>query len=220
MKAQWIQFSPLTSLFLFHSVGGKPGDDSLLVLFHPEDVMPKMLEFLERAQNGKKSLRFTEAKAKIFRNLEKRELNPNNIQLYHYRPFDTRWVYYDSRFWTRGVTTLKNNCRGNLILLTSKIVNDPVWAHVFITRLFPDVIALSNSSSENCFAFPLQFWSTNHPQWNLTGEFIAYLREMGVELQHARDSYVSEIFTQYSTQGAIVTNFACSYEVGNFHDFH
>ncbi|HMF30001.1 MAG TPA: type ISP restriction/modification enzyme, partial [Candidatus Lokiarchaeia archaeon] len=182
IQAEWDSFRSLTAIFPYYSVGGKPGDDNLLVSFQPEEVLPKLQAFMETIGNGGTVGKLTEAKRKIRAHLETLVLNPARVEPYLYRPFDVRWVYYDSSLWTRGVPAIKKECRGNILFLCAKIVNDAQWAHVFVARIFPDVIALSNSSSENCYVFPLQILRKGASSWNLTAEYIAYLEEMGIKL--------------------------------------
>ena len=59
---------------------------------------------------------------------------------YAYRPFDIRYTYYDSSIWARAVARLKACVDGSPVLLTTKIVKDSSFSHVFITRVFADVI--------------------------------------------------------------------------------
>ncbi|HEX2676559.1 MAG TPA: type ISP restriction/modification enzyme, partial [Polyangiales bacterium] len=79
---------------------------------------------------------------------------PSRVIPYAYRPFDTRFVYDDPRIWTRAVSRLRARIDGEPLLLATRFARDGAFAHVFATRLLPDVIFLSNKTSVNCFAFP------------------------------------------------------------------
>ncbi len=192
LRAEWETFAPLEQLFSFYNVGGKPGDDDLLVSVRREMVIPKLETFLQASKGvvGNASPRLTEARQKILQRGSSLTLDASHVELYLYRPFDIRWVYYDPAIWTRGVPALKVQCRGTLLLLCAKIVNDPTWAHVFATTTFPDVIALSNSTSVNCYVFPVQIseGGTGKQPWNLTPAFQSYLTAMGMDLNHAGDA--------------------------------
>ena len=83
-----------------------------------------------------------------------RLFNPDLVIPYAYRPFDTRYTYYDPEIWTRAVRPLKACVDGSPIILTTKIVKDSAFSHVFVSRIFADVIFLSNTSSVNCYSFP------------------------------------------------------------------
>ena len=139
----------LTVFFRFYSVSGKPGDDAVLISFRKADVLPKLMQFREslRTSNNNK---LTEAGRNLAARSNDKPFSSDLLIPYAYRPFDTRYTYYEPEVWTRAVKPLGACVDGSPILLTTKIVKDPQFSHVFITRLFPDVILLSNTSSVNC----------------------------------------------------------------------
>ncbi len=149
LDVEYAAFLELPSLFHFHSVGGKPGDDGLLVSFEAGGVLSK----LQDAAAGRVPAR-TEAAAKLAGRARTVEFDPAKIEPYAYRPFDVRWVYYDPMIWTRAVSALHERVKGQPVLLASKIVKDADFAHAFVANIFPDVIHLSATSSVNCYAFP------------------------------------------------------------------
>ena len=149
----------LTELFGFYNVSGKPGDDNLLVSFDRDEVLPKLQNFRQRlASNNKPKL--TEAGRNLAAQSRNTRFDPKCVIRYAYRPFDTRFTYYDPDIWTRAVRPLKACVDGTPILLTTKIVKDPHFSHVFVTREFADVIFLSATSSVNCFSFPMHLAAT------------------------------------------------------------
>ncbi len=152
--AEYAEFVPLTRLFEFFSVSGKPGKDELLVCFSPDEVIAKLEARRDELARGCVA-QPTEAERKLALRPRARGFDPANIRRYAYRPGDTRWVYYDPEIWTRPVTALADRLDGAPVLLTTKIVKDSSFAHVWITRELADVIGLSATSSVNCYSFPL-----------------------------------------------------------------
>jgi type I restriction-modification system DNA methylase subunit len=150
--AEFAHYVPLTDIFSFQNVGGKPGDDRLLVAFAPEDVLPKLRAARDTSPDSED--RQTEAARNLAALPRDYVFAQTAVMPYAYRPLDTRYVYYEPRIWTRAVEPLRNCIDGSLVLLCTKIVKDAEFRHVFVTRRFPDVIALSNTSSVNCYAFP------------------------------------------------------------------
>ncbi len=150
---EYKDFVSLDRLFQFFSVSGKPGDDNLLVSFSRDEVLPKLEDF-RRAISSGKFTKLTEAGRNLAARPEKKAFDSNLVCRYAYRPFDTRFTYYDADVWTRAVRPLNACVDGSPILLTTKIVKDPFFSHVFVSRLFADVIFLSNTSSINCYSFP------------------------------------------------------------------
>ena len=150
---EYAKFSSLSDLFNFHNVSGKPGDDSLLISFAPDEVLSKFRLFkksLERVPKPK----LTEAGRKLASRSNNKPFLKSKIIQYAYRPFDVRYTYYDPKIWTRGVENLHSCLDGRPILLATKLIKDSSFSHVFVSRLFADVIFLSNTSSVNCYSFP------------------------------------------------------------------
>ncbi len=157
--SEYQSWPSLTEIIQFQCVSGKPGDDNLLVAFDMDEVIPKLQEFRrELESSGGSGYRLTEA-GRNFVKLSPDHFDPKRIIPYAYRPFDIRYTYYDSRIWTRPLEQLMACIDGSPVLLTTKLVKDAEFAHVFVTRLFTDVIFLSNTSSVNCYSFPRR-----HPQ--------------------------------------------------------
>jgi hypothetical protein len=146
---EYARFVPLDALFSFHSVGGKPGDDAVLVGFDTDAVL-RQLEAARRSDRPGA----TESARKLAVRSAAQPLDRARVVPYAYRPFDTRFVYDDTELWTRPVPALRARIDGQPLLLTSRVMNDPAFAHVFATRTLPDVIFLSPTSSVNCHVFP------------------------------------------------------------------
>jgi len=152
---EYKNYQPLDTLFNFSNVSGKPGQDELFVSYDKGDVIPKLEKFLKGLEEKDKIPKLTEAGKKILKHADKIKFKENNIIKYAYRPFDNRWTYYAPQLWTRAVKKLFNYVSNKPILLTSKIVKDSSFAHIFVTKSFPDVIFLSATSSVNCYSFPV-----------------------------------------------------------------
>jgi len=186
MKSKYQRFYKITDLFEFYNVGGKPGDDPLLVSFEPQEVYDKLKKFTEVIKQASPLGKLTEAKQKFIRNFKKFSIDKSKIEEYNYRPFDIRWTYYDPLIWTRAVKKLKNQCRNNLFLLCSRILKDKEFSHIFVSNLFTDVIFLSNTSSVNCYVFPLFRYNHNNEKiWNLSPLYLNYLKTMGIDLDNS-----------------------------------
>lgn len=151
--AEFNSFVSLERLFQFYSVSGKPGDDNLLVSIDRDEVLPKLQEF-RRAIDNRSLTKLTEAGRNLAARPKTKAFDSSLVCSYAYRPFDTRFTYYDPEIWTRAVRSLRTRIDGSPILLTTKIVKDSSFSHVFVSKLLVDVIFLSNTSSVNCYSFP------------------------------------------------------------------
>ena len=153
LPREYDQFVPLSALFDFYSVGGKPGDDGMLVGFESEQLLSQLRSARTRLED--EVGRCTEAARRLSQRPLSEPFDEDGVIHYAYRPFDERVAYYEPRIWTRPLRQLYARVDGRPILLTTRIVKDEDFAHVFVTRRFPDVIALSPTSSVNCYAFPM-----------------------------------------------------------------
>jgi predicted helicase len=152
-SVEFSEFAALNQIFRYSSVSGKPGDDNLLVSFDQGEVIPKLKAFRKADELDRG--RLTEAGRKLANLDDGAGFKKSAVSRYAYRPFDDRWTYYDPAIWTRALTRLRSHANGQPILLTTKLIKDSFFSHVFVTRGFPDVIHLSNKSSVNCYSFPL-----------------------------------------------------------------
>lgn len=148
---EYATFPELPSVFSRSSIGAKPGDDKHLVAFEREALVPQLDAFRNSLREDPRRAR-TEAARRVLAFDE--AFDPARVLAYAYRPFDVRFVYEDARLWTRPVRRLRECLDGSPLLLTTRFAHDGPFAHVFCTRLLPDVIFLSNKSAVNCFAFP------------------------------------------------------------------
>ncbi|NMC04172.1 MAG: N-6 DNA methylase [Candidatus Lokiarchaeota archaeon] len=184
--AEYKTFPSISDIFPFNSVGGKPGDDDLLVSLDKKSAMDKISAFLNGKVDGRvaRSRSMTEARRKILHHAGSLVLDPHNVVSYNYRPLDTRYAYYHELAWTRPVSKARQYCHhGNLLLLTTKLVKDRHFNHVFVSRTFTDVIFLSGTSSTNCYLFPvLASTPGGETTWNLSGIYQAYVNRMGMPL--------------------------------------
>lgn len=154
-KKNYYNYFSLIDIFKFYSVGGKPGDDKMLVSFNENDSEVKIRQIIDLLKISPNEAR-KEATRNLLKIISDYEIDSRKIIKYNYRPFDIRYTYYDEKIYTRPVLRLKKQFdEKNLALLTTKILKAESFAHVFISNIFSDVIYLSNKTSTNTFVFPL-----------------------------------------------------------------
>lgn len=157
------KYISLVDIFNFYSVGGKPGDDNLLVSFDSEIAKTKLQQTIYTLKID--PVRATKEATRNLLAINNFEVEPNRVIPYNYRPFDVRFTYYDERIYTRPVLKVKKQFdEKNIALLTTKILKAEDFAHAFVTNLFSDVIFLSNKTSTNTFVFPLYLYKEDMQQ--------------------------------------------------------
>lgn len=152
-EARYGGFTSVRDLFDFASVGGKPGDDRLLVSMTAGSVRSQVAAAKKALDAGHKAPR-TEAQRKLA--AWSGEVETAAVIPYDYRPFDPRWTLDLPAIWTRPVSRLRAYTPGALCLLVTRSARREPWAHVFVTEGFPDVILLSSASSTNCYVLPFE----------------------------------------------------------------
>lgn len=89
------------------------------------------------------------------------EASEKFIQEYAYRPFDKRYVYYDTKIIERPREILMRNFIGhdNIALLTCRQLAGNEWSHVSIDNNIVDDCRISNKTKERGYVFPLYLYS-------------------------------------------------------------
>ena len=109
------------------------------------------------------------------------DIRPELFGLTDYRPFETRWIYYDGRVVFNPRPILQRHVwnRRNWVLITARRVRTPGWQHAWITKRIP--MAEVISSADNCHVFPLLVYpmelfvsSDSKPASNLNADLLGF----------------------------------------------
>ncbi|WP_308276405.1 type ISP restriction/modification enzyme [Prevotella sp.] len=127
----------LDSIFCQTNVSVVTAKDKILVDFNPKDLLYKVSTYYD----GVASKDF--------------------IQEYAYRPFDKRFVYYDTKLIERPREILMKNFIGhdNIALLTCRQIAGNEWSHVSIDNHIIDDCRVSNKTKERGYVFPLYLYT-------------------------------------------------------------
>jgi predicted helicase len=120
---------------------------------------------------AKDSVLVSEKKSELLHKVEEYygiQSNVNFIKMLSYRPFDTRFVYYDTKLIERArekvmVHYLKGS---NIGLLTTKALQDDSFRHVFVTDNISEAIFLSGTTASNAINFPVFIYPQPNAQIN------------------------------------------------------
>ena len=127
----------LDSIFCQTNVSVVTAKDKILVDFNPKDLLHKVSTYYDSVAS------------KDF------------IQEYAYRPFDKRFVYYDTKLIERPREILMKNFIGhdNIALLTCRQIAGNEWSHVSIDNHIIDDCRVSNKTKERGYVFPLYLYT-------------------------------------------------------------
>jgi len=156
-KIQYQDFSPLNELMPFHRQGVKTHRDWLVVGFVQDEITSR-IESLKTLSEDEiiSALHLTERKRASISHAKKliselSEVNENKVIEYMYRPFDSRYIYYDHKLLDRPRPELFNQT-GSIFLLTRRNSRQwpGEWSFAFVTKKLPDI-----DMRGGVYAFPL-----------------------------------------------------------------
>lgn len=126
----------LDCIFCQTNVSVVTAKDKILVDFNRKDLLNKVSSYYGEASN-------------------------EFIQEYAYRPFDKRFIYYDTKLIERAREILMKNFIGhdNIALLTCRQIAGNDWLHVSIDNHIVDDCRVSNKTKERGYVFPLYLYT-------------------------------------------------------------
>lgn len=163
LQAEYEKFWKVTEVFREWSSGVKTHRDHFVVGFSKEEIIQRLRifkgnmpdELVSQSLNLKDTgtWNLNEARKKI-----KEQRPEDEIYFYSYRPFDVRWICYDSSLIERDRKEVMSNIlnRENLGLNLIRRLRDPIWEHVYITSFVTnkDILSLR----DNSYFFPLYLY--------------------------------------------------------------
>lgn len=172
----------------YWATGFATQQDDLAISFSPKEVANKMAALAESQSfeelRGRYRLCTTNQwnyqKAKKF---AEQEQWIEYLAEVAYRPFDRRWTVYHRHVLTiprmQVMSQLDGNADHNIGLVSSRAVNDLVFAHCFVTVEPIDKISISTKTSTNAYVFPLYFTESDmfevRRRPNISGTFLSSL---------------------------------------------
>lgn len=150
----------LSSLFRHFGNGIGTDRDALFYDFENEDLTSRIETFYstEGLAEPFKS-EFNIANSSSYNLLERRNstmFDSNAVRKALYRPFDSRWIYYNPSLTSRSAYKIMQNLmQPNIALLVTRQVSTGEFRHVFVTKEICDRDPLSLATKERTQVFPL-----------------------------------------------------------------
>jgi type I restriction-modification system DNA methylase subunit len=169
LQAEYEKFWNATEIFKEWSFGVTTHRDHFVVGFTKEEIIQRLRIFagklpddlVAQSLNLKdtETWRLAQAREKV-----KGQKPGENIYNYAYRPFDNRWLCYESSLIDRDRQNVMQHIlnRENLGLNLTKRLRDPIWRHVYSTSFITDKTLVS--SRDNCYFIPLYLYPRKSQQ--------------------------------------------------------
>lgn len=165
LKKQYNHWISVNEIFDVNSIGIVTARDSLTIQFTENEMKETVNEFVklpveearQKFELGNDARDWSVQMAQ--EDLKKSGLKPENFKKIHYRPFDIRYTYYTGN--SRGFhcmprRTIMNHFReNNYALVTSRIVKDNSFAHVFVSNLLTNGALLATNTASSSNVYPL-----------------------------------------------------------------
>ncbi|MGQ9546608.1 MAG: type ISP restriction/modification enzyme [Dehalococcoidia bacterium] len=163
LQQNYVKFWKVTDIFKEWSFGVTTSRDHFVVGFTEEEIIKRLRVFvgnlpdelvrqaLDLEDTG--TWKLSEARQKVRKEKLEEQIHP-----YAYRPFDIRWICYESSLIERDRRDVMQHIlnRENLGLNLTRRLRDPIWRHGYVTSFITDKTLLS--SRDNCYFFPLYLY--------------------------------------------------------------
>ncbi|WP_288370352.1 type ISP restriction/modification enzyme [uncultured Algoriphagus sp.] len=158
---------------LFNNVnnGIKTDRDSLFISDKKIDIENRFKILLEGelSKSFIKEYRVVDSGSfKITERIKGKRFNFQNIKNILYRPFDIRFIYYDSQIVSRPAKkVMQHMLRSNLALLCCRQQSTFDFQHVLVSNILSEVCTVSLQTKETTYVFPLYLYSESSVQLSL-----------------------------------------------------
>lgn len=187
----------LTEIFEYSRNGIVTGQDSFFIYFDKKILRTRILKVFDFNLSDENLTNTYDLKSQAGRKLigARKEVNyrEDSIKPYGYRPFDTRFVYYENKFLWRSVEWLgKQFAEENIALACTNMLSSLHFSHTLVADKISDYCYLSNRTKESAIFFPLYILgqsqressnekekpsSENPRRPNLKAEFVTFVKE-------------------------------------------
>ncbi len=100
---------------------------------------------------------------KLTKVISNNSFNPSQIQKTLYRPFDIRYIYYDTKVISRPANKVfKHFLKGNLGLIISRQQSTFDFQHILVTDIITERCSISLQTKETGYVFPLYLYPDNN----------------------------------------------------------
>ncbi|MEA2005562.1 MAG: type ISP restriction/modification enzyme [Acidobacteriota bacterium] len=164
LQEEYGKFWKITDIFKEWSSGVKTHRDHFVVGFTKEEIIQRLRvfagnladDFVEEALKLKDTgtWKLSEARKKI------KDKRPEvKIYPYAYRPFDIRWICYESSLIDRDRWPfMRYLLKVNLSLVATRILSKPPFTHILISNCISDICLISIKTKETAYFYPLYLY--------------------------------------------------------------
>ena len=158
LKLEYEKGFPVTDIFKIHSAGIKTKVDNIAIDFQKDLLGKRVEEILTKKPSLNEVIQRFNLNPKTtweYDNVLKADYDEKYLEIYDYRPFDCRYIYYDKNFLSRSRSQVMDNFfnKDNIGLETSRVGD-----FIFVSKRISD----EHFISDNSFKFPLYIYDSDN----------------------------------------------------------
>ena len=148
----------VTEIFIIHSAGIKTKVDNIAIDFQKDLLGKRVEQILTKKPSLNEVIQRFNLNPKTtweYDNVLKANYDEKYLEIYDYRPFDCRYIYYDKNFLSRNRSKIMDNFfdKDNIGLETSRVGD-----FIFVSKRISD----EHFVSDNSFKFPLYIYDSDN----------------------------------------------------------
>jgi len=158
LKLEYEKGFSVTDIFKIHSAGIKTKVDNIAIDFQKDLLGKRVEEILIKKPSLNEVIQRFNLNPKTtweYDNVLKADYDEKYLEIYDYRPFDCRYIYYDKNFLSRSRSQVMDNFfdKDNIGLETSRVGD-----FIFVSKRISD----EHFVSDNSFKFPLYIYDSDN----------------------------------------------------------
>jgi len=158
----------INSLFPVHSLGIQTHRDRFIIDINKEGLSKRIINLLDESigiQEIKDEYNIKESKDFNIIKIRKNKYEDDKLVEIDYRPFDTRYIYYDKNMIDRErIRVMKHLLQCNFSLIISKHLSTYDFQHIFVSRHISESCLISIQTKEQGYCFPLYLYPKEQEQ--------------------------------------------------------
>lgn len=211
LQKEYSEFLSVTEIFKNWISGAETRQDAVMVQFKKKQIELVIKNLISDKTNQELTEIYSFAenanwKLDDVRKYLKNNYNPDNIIQYCYRPFDTRWVYFDKKTFGRPRKPLMDNMfheNLGLMLMREYFYDRPISNFFVVNKVADSRIGLSNRGS--AYLFPLclyQKTSSPRKRFQFNGHVAEPPAEYLIRVPNLSENFVEFITQKYNREFA------------------
>ena len=158
LKLEYEKGFSVTDIFIIHSAGIKTKVDNIAIDFQKDLLGKRVEEILTKKPSLNEVIQRFNLNPKTtweYDKVLKADYDEKYLEIYDYRPFNCRYIYYDKNFLSRSRSQIMDNFfdKDNIGLETSRVGD-----FIFVSKRISD----EHFVSDNSFKFPLYIYDSDN----------------------------------------------------------